>query len=35
MRDLNMVRDKLAARLPSGGRITSIEPLTTGFSNET
>ena len=35
MRDLDLVRDRLAARLPDGEQITSIEPITTGFSNET
>ena len=35
MRDLNLLRDALAARLPGGAGITAIEPLTTGFSNET
>ncbi len=35
MRDLNLIRDRLAARLPGGAAITGIEPMTTGFSNET
>ena len=35
MRDLNVIREKLSARLPGGAPITGIVPMTTGFSNET
>jgi aminoglycoside phosphotransferase (APT) family kinase protein len=35
VRDLGLVRDMLAARLPDGDRIRGIDPITTGFSNET
>lgn len=33
--DLRLVRDRLVARIPDGDKITAIEPITTGFSNET
>ena len=35
MRDLDLIRQKLAERLPDGERISGIRPMTTGFSNET
>lgn len=35
LRDLQQVRDRLAARLPGGQAITAIRPITSGFSNET
>ena len=34
-RDLNELREKLAAFLPNGARITGLRPLTGGHSNET
>ena len=35
MRDLVGDSERLRAVLPDGARISGIEPLTTGFSNET